>query len=207
MVDRGEIKSRIRQLLCEELDRRIHEAQQRRPHLCAHNWLQPLDSRKEVYGETNDQYNRIAVNGEPVDQTIGLCMLGAEDIEQWKGAICEDDVDAMKCPYFQPTRSKRTLWNEFLRDVADPAWVASNMPAVRELLWVLDESPSLPALVPWWKALWYRWVLRIQIVPIQAVTDFDLLPPGPDAPALLEMQDGDGRLVQIRRSKNEDVSS
>jgi hypothetical protein len=154
----------------------------------------------------NDAYNRIAVVGSnvPVSETIGLCMLGASDIEQWKGAVCEDDMDAMRCPYFSPTKTKGDIWDDFCRDISDAGWVSQNMPAIRELLWVVGDHPLG---LPWWKDLWYRWVLRIKVVPALPVSDPDLLPPGLDEPPLLEMQDGAGRLVQIRRSKDEDVCS
>lgn len=177
-----QIRCRIRELLVEELNRRVQEATQRRPCLCIHNHRQPLDERKEVYGEVNG-YNRISNgNGEAVAQMLGLCMLGAESPEEWKGTICEDDLDAQRCPYFEPTKTKETIWVEFQKDVSDPQWLAAHLPAVSELSWALGQG-SEPQL-PWWKHLWYRWVLRIVVVPPSPVDDPDLLPPGPDAPAL-----------------------
>jgi hypothetical protein len=182
MKDLDTILGRVRKLLVEELDRRIREASQRRPHYCVYNHRQPLDARKEVYGEPND-YNRISDGqGQAVGQTLGLCMLGAEDPEQWRGTICEDDLDAQRCPYFTPMKDKATVWSEFQRDLSDPDWITSNLPAVSELLWACDEVPC-PSL-PWWKRLWYRWVLKITVVSPLAVSDPALLPPGPDAPAL-----------------------
>lgn len=189
MKDSGYILDRIRGLLVEELDRRIEEASKRRPGYCGHNHQQPLDARKEVYGEPND-YNRITDGqGQTVSQTIGLCMLGASNPEEWKGAICEDDLDAQRCPHFIPTKNKKTIWEEFQRDTSDPEWVGANLPAVHELLGVLDGF-GRPRL-PWWKRLWYRWVLRIAVVPPLAVDDPALLPPGPDAPPLLTKADDD----------------
>lgn len=177
-----QIRGRIRELLVKELDRRVQEATQRRPHLCIYNHRQPLDARKEVYGEVNG-YNRVSDgNGEPVNQTIGLCMLGADNPEEWKGTLCEDALDAQRCPYFEPIKTKEALWTEFQRDVSDSQWLAAHLPAVSELLWAQGEG-ACPQL-PWWKRLWYRWVLRIVVVPPLPVDDPALLPPGPDAPAL-----------------------
>jgi hypothetical protein len=182
MKSDDQIRCRIRELLAEELDRRVREATHRHPRLCVHNHRQPLDERKEVYGEVNG-YNRISNgNGEAVTQTIGLCMLGASSPEEWKGAICEDDLDAQRCPYFTPIETKDDIWDEFQRNVNDGPWLAAHLPAVSELSWALD--PGLMPQLPWWKRLWYRWLLRIVVVPPLPVDDPALLPPGPDAPAL-----------------------
>jgi len=190
MRDQSAILDRIRHLLVDELDRRVEEASTRRPRYCVHNYRHNLDARKDVYGEPND-YNRITdKQGQPVGQELGLCLLGAENVEEWKGTICEDDLDAQRCPYFTPIKDKDTLWEEFQRDVADPEWVESNLSAVHELLWVLDEY-EVPRL-PWWKRLWYRWVLKIEVVPVLAVDDPALLPAGPDDPPLLSEADDEG---------------
>jgi len=177
-----QIQCRIRELLVEELDRRVREATQRRPRLCVYNHRQPLDARKEVYGEPNG-YNRIADgNGDPVNQTLGLCLLGSDNPEGWRGTICEDDLDAQRCPYFKSIKTKGTIWDEFQRDANDGPWLAAHLPAVSELLWAqgVEACPQLP----WWKRLWHRWFLRIVVVPPLPVGDPALLPPGPDAPAL-----------------------
>jgi len=177
-----QIECRIRKLLVEELDRRVAEASQRLPLLCVHNHRQPLDERREVYGEVNG-YNRITDgNGEGVIQTLGLCMLGASRPEEWRGTICEDDLDAKRCPYFTPIKTKKVIWDEFQRDVRDGPWLAAHLPAVSELSWTLNHG-RMPQL-PWWKRLWHRWFLRIVVVPPLPVDDPALLPPGPDAPAL-----------------------
>ena len=76
--------------------------------------------------------------------------------------------------------------------MADPEWVTANLPTVRELLWVLDPwaDHEIPRL-PWWKRLWYRWVLKIVVVPPLAVDDPALLPAGPNDPPLLSEADDD----------------
>jgi len=178
MKDSKSISARIRYLLVQELDRRVQEASQRVPVLCRHNYRHSLDTRKEVMSEPNIYYNRIAdEEGNPVGQTLGLCLLGSGDPEKWNGTICEDDIDAKRCPYFTPLRSKAVVWEEFQRDTSDPEWVAANMGPVHELLWVLEED-SCPSL-PWWKRLWYRWFLRIVVAPPLQVGDPLLLPPAP----------------------------
>lgn len=168
-----EIQSRIRQLLVRELDRRIAEASMRRPHLCRHIYQHPLDPRKEIYGEPNENYNQISKSS----QTIGLCLLGISDPEEAPMTICEDDLDAQRCPYFTPALSKESLWETFQKQLKDREWITENLSAVAELLWVLEEDVWLQ--VPWWKRLWYRWFVRLRVEPVLPELDPALLPPAP----------------------------
>jgi len=54
MKTKASIESRVRFLLCEELSRRVREAETRLPHLCIHNHRQPLDTRKSVEDLPNE---------------------------------------------------------------------------------------------------------------------------------------------------------
>jgi hypothetical protein len=173
------IEDRIRFLLCEELSRRVREAETRLPHLCTHNHRQSLDTRKMVEDMPNDTYNRTSDrHGLPLAQTIGLCMLGAENVEEWPGNICEDPIDAQRCPYFNPTQSKAAIFERFKNDVADLEWVRVNMSELYGLFWVLDTTDMSPGL-PWWKRLWFR-MLRIHVAPVLSTDNVEkLLPPAP----------------------------
>lgn len=163
-----EIRDRIRYLLVYELDRRIEEASQRLPHRCKHNRLHHLDARKQVDGEANFRYNLIDAKG---PQTMGLCMYGAEDPEQWPGDICEDEIDAKRCgDWFEPIQTKDELLAEFIEQLQEPGWVEDNMMDVAQLLWVLDlegdtDEQARILVLPWWKRLWYRF-LRIRVEPV-----------------------------------------
>lgn len=174
-----EIRDRVVTLLEAELDRRVQEASQRLPHLCTHNHRQPLDSRRSVEGESNPHFNRVSSGSEngralPVLQQIGLCMLGVETPEEWAGTICDEPIDAKRCPYFTPLRSKEELLAEFTTDLQDKVWVESNLPEVATLLWVLD-SMQVPR-ISWWKRLWFR-AMRIKVEPvIPAFDPVGLLP-------------------------------
>jgi hypothetical protein len=172
----SEIESRIRYLLVQELNARVQLAERRLPHLCTHNHRQPLDVRKTVEGEHNEDYNRITRGSSlPVAQTIGLCMLGAESPSDWPGNICEDPIDAQRCPYFNPRFNKQALWTSFAGQIRDPEWLQVNMAEVYGLLWSLNaaELPKMPA----WKRFWYR-LLRIRVEPLRPREDpANLLPP------------------------------
>lgn len=179
MRSRTDIEERIRFLFCAELTRRVEEAETRLPHLCRHNHRQPLDTRKTVEDMPNDSYNRTAdQHGLPVVQTIGLCMLGSENPEQWPGNICEDPIDAQRCPYFDPSASKESIYQLFKDNVSDVEWVRAHMPELYGLLWALDgRSPSLPL----WKQIWFK-MLRIHVEPLRPIQEtVNLLPPAPGA--------------------------
>jgi hypothetical protein len=169
--DSAEILARVRGLLCIELDQRFDEASKRLPHLCMHNHRQPLDERKTVDGVRNPNFNRVSL---PVVATIGLCMLGADSPESWQGAICEDPVDAQRCPYFLSSRSKEIVLKEFQEQVGDSEWLAKNLPGISELLWAAGAS-SAPR-IPYWKRL-VGWVTRIRVEPVRTTVDASLLLP------------------------------
>ena len=142
-----EVEARLRELLVSELQRRL--TREVLPELCSHNHRQPLDNRKMVYGDPNASYNRIGEtvdDGEghrvalPVLQTMGLCMLGAESIEEWPGNICEEPIDAQRCPYFEYKVTRVKVYDTFVAEVSDPAWVEASLPAVHALLWVLGSA-------------------------------------------------------------------
>jgi hypothetical protein len=148
-----DVQDRIRYLLTQEINRRLTEATARLPHLCKHNYRHPLDVRKEIAGEPNHQYNR--VNGRSLP-TIGLCMLGSENPETWPGNICEDAIDAKRCPVFSAAASKESIQKEFYNQLRDLEWVSRDLPEVYGLLWALGSS-TLPQL-PWWKRLLFRFL-------------------------------------------------
>lgn len=153
MRTENEVQDRIRLLLVRELDRRVTDACARLPHHCKHNHRQPLDVRKKLAGEPNPDYNRLGRRDLPV---IGLCMLGSDKSDQWNGTICEDPIDAQRCPYYDPKSTKEKVQKDFNTQIKDLDWVADHMPEAYGLLWALG-SESVPQL-PWWKRLWFRFV-------------------------------------------------
>jgi hypothetical protein len=172
-----EVMARIRALLLVEFDRRIEHAQRRLPNRCVHNHRQELDPRKAVEDEPNLSYNRVDRRRLPVVNTMGLCMLGAENPEEWPGNICEDPIDAQRCPYFDPLQTKDALLAEFQEQLKDYQWVEENLPDVYALLWVLSDIFANFHL-PWWKRVLF-WFLKIRVEPVRSGPDMmHLLPPG-----------------------------
>lgn len=164
MKTSDEILDRVRGLLAQELERRLAETQQRLPHLCTYNHRQPANS-KQVEGEENPLYNRIATTS---GTTIGLCMYGAEHPEDWPGDICEDPIDAQRCPLFKPLLDRDSVVRQFKEQLQTPEWVEENMPRLSELLWVL-ESTQVPT-IPFWKR-WFLRLRRLSLEPVRPTVD------------------------------------
>jgi len=153
MRSEKEVQDRIRFLLSSALSRKVLEACTRMPCNCQHNHSQALDTRKNVAGEPNANYNRVSGEDLPV---IGLCLLGVKDPVQWEGTICEDPIDAQRCSSFSLVSTRETISAEFDRQIKDLGWVEKHLPEVYGLLWALG-SEVMPKL-PWWKVLWFRFV-------------------------------------------------
>lgn len=156
MKTSSDIRDRARYLLTEELDRRVVFARKRLPGHCTHNYRHPIDVRKRVDGEPNENFNRISLP--VIQQSIGLCTLGMDKPEEWNGTICEDPIDAQRCPYFTTKVSKEDIQRDFNVEVNDLDWLRVNLPEVYGLLWVLGESVKLP----FWKHILF-WFLRIRV--------------------------------------------
>lgn len=154
-----EIEERLRAIVIAELQRRLER--EVLPHLCSHNRRQPLDHRRTIYGEPNESYNRISAGVEdgvslPVLQTIGLCMLGSESPETWAGTICEEPLDAQRCPYFVYKTTRAEVYREFVANLQDPMWVETHLPAAHSLLWVLNAPLKIAPKPTIWGRMWRK---------------------------------------------------
>lgn len=159
----SEVEDRLRAVLVAELERRL--SREVLPHLCVNNHRQPLDHRKRVYGEPNPTYNQISAGVEdhvslPVVQTIGLCLLGAEDPASWPGTICEEPIDAQRCPHFAYRQKRSEVYEQFAANLQDPAWVEHSLPEAQALLWVLGGSLNARAGGSTGHQLW-AWLRKI----------------------------------------------
>lgn len=189
MRPEAEIKDRLRKILVQEFDARVQKSFSRLPRSCTHNHLHPLDTRRVVGddGAPNGSYNRITQDGRlPVVQTIGLCMYGsASAADDWNGTICEDPIDAKRCPYFTPKVTKAQLLEEFREQIRNPAWVQASMPEASALMWALGQPTGglrflAPIDLPWWRRLLY-WLWPTKVEEQSAPFDLErLLPPKKD---------------------------
>jgi hypothetical protein len=169
MKTKSEVEARIKELVCAELDRRVAEASERLPTRCVHNYRHPLDNRKQLEGEPNPGYNRITDNsGLPVINTIGFCLIGCTDPENWEGTICEEPIDAKKCGIFKTKMGKADILPMLASDLKNADWVQGNLPELFSLLWVLDVVQELR--VPLWKRVLF-WFLRVRLEPVAARVD------------------------------------
>jgi hypothetical protein len=169
MKTKSEVESRIKELVCAELDRRVAEASERLPTRCVHNYRHPLDNRKQIEGEPNPGYNRITYNsGLPVVNTIGFCLIDCKSPEDWGGTICEEPIDAKKCGVFKAKKGKTDILPELASDLKDSVWVRINLPELFSLLWVLEVVQEVR--VPLWKRVLF-WFRLVRLEPVIAKVD------------------------------------
>jgi hypothetical protein len=169
MKTKSEVEARIKELVCAELDRRVAEASERLPTRCIHNYRHSLDNRKYLEGEPNPGYNRITNNsGLPVINTIGFCLIGCTDPENWGGTICEEPIDAKKCEVFKSKMQKADILSGLASDLKDSDRIRDNIPELFSLLWVLDVVQEVE--IPLWKVILF-WFRRVQLKPVVARVD------------------------------------
>jgi hypothetical protein len=170
MKTKSEVEARIKELVCAELDYRVAEASKRLPTRCIHNYCHPLDNRKHLGESPNLGYNRITDNsGLPVINTIGLCLIGCTDPENWGGTICEEPIDAKKCGVFKAKMGKAAILPELASDLKDSDWVRINLPELFSLMWVLDVIQE-GVRVPFWKKILF-WFRRVRLEPVTPKVD------------------------------------
>jgi len=147
MKSKAEILDHYNSLISDIASARVKAAEARLPRFCKYHLEHSLDVRKQVGGEPNPRYNFIITS-----RTLGLCVKGSEDPETWNGDICEDDVDAQRCPYFELKVTKEQLLTQVNKELSDLDWLKQNQPDVYALAWVLEETPKLS----WWQRLWLK---------------------------------------------------
>lgn len=168
MKEPKEIEARIRSRLGDELARRLRTVGTRIPVNCVHNYRHSLDTRRKTEGEPNPLYNRVEV---PNGQTIGLCLLGSNTPEDWQGNICEDAVDAQRCPYFTLAKGKEAVLKEFSEQIEDLAWLERELPDVASLVWALESTVKLS-----WLDRLKAWMFKVKVERPSNVDPKRLLP-------------------------------
>lgn len=128
MRQEKEIKKRIKELKHRYLRREVKKRLRKIPENCYWNYRHILrDSGGKVI---LDEYTC-------KPKTIGLCMLGSEDRQEWRGDICEHLEDMEDCPSFIFKMSKKEIKEEFdaklgdlnngeYKDIKTLAWVLQN---------------------------------------------------------------------------------
>jgi hypothetical protein len=160
MKGESEVRARLNEVVFAEVARRIELTNEKLPHKCTHNYRHPLDARKRVNGEANEYYNRITTLGLPVLQSVGMCMLGADQPENWNGTICDEPIDAKRCPYFTPSKTKEDITKEVQEQLLDGEWVRENLPEAYGLLWVLEDI-TVPR-ISWWRKILLRFITPVR---------------------------------------------
>lgn len=182
MRSESDIIARARDLVLQAWKKRLSEAQKRIPHHCTYHHEQLLDFDPEISGESNPGYNRVDRVSLPVlksQNTLGICLYGVSDPSSWTGTICEEDIDAMRCPLFKSRFDISGLWETFQKDMANPNWVEENLPEMQTILWVLKEGRNTPSFlsVPGWVGSLLRFFLPFKPDPSCPSPEF-LLPDG-----------------------------
>lgn len=117
MKREGKVEEKLRDLRYEHLKSKMEENLTPVPENCKHNY----------------QYTAEDDDGEEV--TVGLCMLGSDNPQEWPGNVCDAPQTAEKCPFFEPKKSEEELKEEF-RDEID----RGEYPDLTALQWVLDRE-------------------------------------------------------------------
>lgn len=79
-----------------------------------------------------------------------LCMLGANNPEEWKGTICDGDDVSMECPFFEAKKTRADIKKEFDEIMQDPVRLFDQYRDVAILLWVLGEDAGYDVKDPWY---------------------------------------------------------
>jgi hypothetical protein len=142
MKDEDEIKKKLEEVKYQYFKREYQEKFSCKPENCIHNY------RHEEDGEE-----------------IGLCMLGAENPEEWPGNVCDDVSTAKSCPFFEVRHQEDELREEFEEEIQDVSVLASDYKDIAALRWVLNGEVDSHFTV-WSKIrlFFFRLFVKIQLI-------------------------------------------
>ena len=145
MKSNEKVEKKLKQVKKNYLSREYRDKLHRCPENCEYN------------------YRHKTVNEDGREEEIGLCMLGADNPEEWQGLICDDEETAKQCPYFECKHNKESIKKEFEESLNDEVIVANNYKDIAALNWVLDKKEYSwdLGLV---KRLWLRFVYYFYII-------------------------------------------
>jgi len=82
-----------------------------------------------------------------------FCMLGAQDIQNWPGNLCDTVENARACPFYKAKHTRDEVLERFEAFIQDESWLEENAPDLATLTWVLEASEP-----PWYMRIldWLR---------------------------------------------------
>jgi len=136
MRTESEVHKRYRALRYELRRDLLRESLAVEPCNCTHNLLE------------------ITENEAGKDISVRYCMLGAEDIQNWPGNLCDTTENARSCPFFDPRHTRESVL-EGLENTLQSDEGVEVYPELVTLQWVLEASEPI---LPWYERLveWLR---------------------------------------------------
>jgi hypothetical protein len=141
---RDQVESRLRKLRTRYAHKHVEASQKRCYSNCVHN--QVHTPKKLDYGHSLEteferaprlQHTLLVLQD---DQSVHICMYGAETPKTWPGDTCDAmDDKAKSCPMFKPRVSLDQARKEFEDKLADDEYVFNNFRDVATLQWVLGQ--------------------------------------------------------------------
>ena len=141
MKSEKETEQKLRAVKASYLVKKYKERLSKKPCNCVHNYRYST-----VDADTDHNYRHLVDWPEMEQQDdeesreVGLCMLNADNPEEWGGVICDDEETAQNCPFFQARFSKEDIESEFESELEDDKVVAHNYKDIAALQWMLGEK-------------------------------------------------------------------
>ena len=159
MKSEKELKQKLRDVKTSYLVKKYKERLSKKPCNCVHNYrystveADPDHNYKHLVEWPEEEPGQNDVN----PKEVGLCMLNADNPEEWGGVICDDIETAQDCPFFQAKFNREDIESEFEDELEDDKIVAHNYKDIAALQWMIGEK------VYSWDLRWYQ-SIRVTLV-------------------------------------------
>ena len=154
MRNESEVRKRYKSRKYQLRQSFLKEKLSKEPCNCVHNYAQPLDRLEPLRGAEGE---------------LRLCMLGAEDMHNWAGNICNTVQNARTCPFYTATHTRQTAMDEFTQLLADAEWLQERDPELYVLEWALgDDVQGLP-----WYTRILDWLQGERVAPLPPLLTSD----------------------------------
>lgn len=137
MRQETEIHRRYRRVRYELRAEMLRERLRKAPCNCQYNYKEP-EEREGVLSE---------------GAGARFCMLGAQDIQNWPGNLCDTVENARTCPFYKAKHTRDEVLEHFESLIQDEEWLEEHAPDLATLTWVLETSEP-----PWYMRIldWLR---------------------------------------------------